>query len=351
MARHRLSFVGMTSKKLSSDKVRLGYVPLADCATLVVASELGYFEKHGVEVELIREPGWATIRDKIIYGELELAHSVIGLPFAITYGLGCLRHDCVTGFIFNAHGDGITLSNRLVERGVTDANQLAVEIKTSGRERPITIGIPHAFSAHHFILNQWLKPAGIIPGRDVQLVVLPPSLMADCIGEGHIDGFCVGEPFNTIAEQRELGKLVCRSSEISPHHPEKALLTTREFAETREADHLAVIAALADASQFCETPQGRTEAISILTREEHLGFPASVLKPSLDRKTESAEDFHLFGGAEINRPDMEKASWVIGQMRSAGLMEEVKSGPLNPPVDSVFRPEIYDAAISKNART
>jgi len=174
--------------------LRIGFVPLVDCVPIALAYETGLYREHGLEVELMRETGWATIRDKMAYGELDAAHAPVGLAFALNWGLGVLPQPCLTGYLLNSNGDAISVSRELYEAGVTDPDTLAVEIRTSRRERPLTFGVPH-----QFLLLQWLRPASIVPGRDMLIVVLPPSLMSSCMAVGDIDGFCVGEPFNTLA--------------------------------------------------------------------------------------------------------------------------------------------------------
>lgn len=339
----------------STALLRIGFVPLVDCAPLVVAQEMGFFEAEGIKVELLREPGWATIRDKIVYGELEAAHALAGLGFAISWGLGVIRRACVTGFLFNSHGDAITVSRELHDRGVVDANTLAAEVRTWTRERPLTFGVPHLFSSHHFLLRHWFRPAGIQPGRDVQIIVLPPSLMSPCLESGYIDGYCVGEPFNTEAVMAETGSVVAESADLSPMHPEKALLVTREFAETRPEEHRALIVALSRAAAVCDTEDGRREVATLLARPEYLHRDSELLQRSLfagpgsPAGAVSNEEFHLFSRLDVNRPSSEKASWIVGQLKLAGMLHDADRRSL-PSVDDVFREDLYVSATSSVAR-
>lgn len=348
-------FKGAMSFPENRDRLplRIGFVPLVDCAPLVLAYEKGLFRERGLRVELLREPGWATIRDKIVYGELEAAHALAGLGFAVSWGLGVIRRACVTGFLFNSHGDAITVSRELHEEGVTDAATLAATLRTRGRERPVTFGVPHLFSSHHFLLRHWLRPVGVVPGRDVQIVVLPPSLMPACIESGYIDGYCVGEPFNTEAVLAGSGTVVAESADLSPMHPEKALLATREFAETRPEEHAAMIGALSEAGALCDTEQGREEAAMLLSRAEYLARDSDLIHRSLFAGagaapgSVSSEEFHLFSGFEVNRPSSEKASWIVNQLELAGMLDDVDNRSL-PSVDAIFRRDLYEAALSAN---
>jgi two-component system, oxyanion-binding sensor len=178
--------------------IRLGFVPLVDCAPLVIAFEHGYFQKYGLDVELSREIGWATIRDKIAYGELEAAHALAPMAVALTAGIGCAPIPCLTGLILNSHGNAITLSDDLWQRGVRTAADFAKVIRQSRDVKTYTLAVVFPHSSHHFLLRQWLKSGGINPDKDVRIVVVPPPQMMPNLVGGTIDGYCVGEPWNSL---------------------------------------------------------------------------------------------------------------------------------------------------------
>jgi ABC-type nitrate/sulfonate/bicarbonate transport system substrate-binding protein len=215
--------------------VRIGFVPLNDCAPIVMAHELGLFEKYDLVVRLSREIGWATVRDKIVYGELDAAHAVAGLVFVCSFGLGVLQTDCLTALVLNLHGNAITLSNELRACGVHDGKTLKFEIERSRGKRLFTFGVAFPFSSHNFILCEWLRAAGIEPRVDVEIVTVPPPQMFPNLRAGNLDGYCVGEPWNSLAVMRRAGWCVATSAELAPLHPEKVLIVRRDFAEEREA--------------------------------------------------------------------------------------------------------------------
>jgi ABC-type nitrate/sulfonate/bicarbonate transport system substrate-binding protein len=203
---------------LNAHKLRVGFVPLTDCAPLVMAEDLGLYQKYGLDVRLHRELGWATIRDKIIYGELDAAHAVAGMPFAATLGLGSVKCDCLTGLVLNLHGNALTLSTPLAQQGVTDGASLRAELIQLRGERTLTFGIVSPVSSHHFLLRTWLSAAGINPDRDVRIVVVPPPQMVANLKSGNLDGCCVGEPCMktscrawTRCSSRPAGRNVARS--------------------------------------------------------------------------------------------------------------------------------------------
>src|SRR6266566_78546 len=162
-----------------------------------MAQELGLFEKHGLKVHLSREPGWATVRDKIIYRELDAAHALAPMVFAASLGLGSVQTDCVSGLVLSLNGNAITLARSLWDAGVRDGGSLARCVRQHGKR--IVLGVPFLYSSHHFLLRAWLRSHGLAIGPDVLLVVVPPPQMPSNLKAGHLDGYCVGEPWNTVA--------------------------------------------------------------------------------------------------------------------------------------------------------
>ena len=338
--------VGVTQKKL-----RVGFVPLTDCAPLVMAHELGLFRKFGLDVVLSRELGWATIRDKVIHGELEAAHAVAGMPVAATLGLGSIPCDCLTALVLNLHDNAITLSNELWSRGVRGGTTLREEIIRSRREKMFTFGVVHPFSSHNFLLRDWLAAAGIHPDRDVRLVVVPPPQMVANLQVGNLDGFCAGEPWNSVAVQSRAGWCPAVSAELAPGHPEKVLMVRREFAEKRAGQHLALVAALLEACEFCDAPDNRERIIATLAQPAYVNVPASSLRRGFSAEFDFGHgevrhipNFNVFHRHHANEPSADKAAWVLQRLRSSGL--GVDSPALNGALGRrVFRTDIFDQAV------
>lgn len=330
--------------------MRLGFVPLTDCAPLVMAQELGLFKKYGLRVALTRELGWATIRDKVIHGELDAAHAVAGMPAAATLGLNSIACDCLTALVLNLHGNAITLSADLWNRGVRDGKSLRAEITRTRGEKVFTFGVVYSFSSHNYLLRNWLTAAGIQPDRDVRIVVVPPAQMVTNLKAGHLDGFCVGEPWNSLAVRAGEGCVVAVSAELDPLHPEKVLMVRREFAERREKEHLALVAALLEACAYCDKPEHHPEIISILARPEYVNVPAEVLRCGLSgpfqstrKEARSISDFCIFHRHDANEPSADKAGWVLRNLRTSGLCKD--AAQLNAALGrKVFRPDLFTTA-------
>lgn len=328
----------------SPDRLRLGYVPLTDSAPLVMAKELGLFRQHGLCVELSREAGWATIRDKVLYNELDAAHALAGMVIAATLGLGSASVDCMTGLILNLHGNAITLSRRLHDRGVRDGHSLRDYIGRRRAGTPLTFASVFPSSSHHFLLRHWLVSHGIDPERDVRLVIIPPPQTANNLRAGHIDGCCVGEPWNSLAVFSGAGFCVATSASLAPRHVEKVLMVRASFAATRPFEHAALVAALREACEFCQASENRDRIVETLAQRQYLDTPGPVLQRSLSGsfdfgkgRVEAVPDFNVFSGPGVNVPTPEKAETVIDQMRFTGL---IKPGMDTAKAADSFRPEI-----------
>ncbi len=333
-------------------KLRVGFVPLTDCAPLVMAHELGLFRKFGLNVVLSRELGWATIRDKVIHGELEAAHAVAGMPFAATLGLGSIPCDCLTALVLNLHGNAITLSNELWKSGVRDGATLRAKINRLRREKVFVFGVVNAFSSHNFLLRDWLKASGTQPDQDVRIVVVPPPQMVANLKAGNLDGFCVGEPWNSVAVQSRAGWCAATSAELAPGHPEKVLMVRRDFAEKCDEEHLALVAALLEACKFCEAPDNREQIIATLAQPGYVNVPAEVLRRGFSAEFDfghgevrSIPNFNVFHRHNANEPSADKAAWVLQRLRTSGLCADVSA--LNAGLGQrVFRKDIFDRAIA-----
>jgi ABC-type nitrate/sulfonate/bicarbonate transport system substrate-binding protein len=315
-----------------------------------MAQELGLFAKYDLNVELRRQPGWATIRDKILYGDLDAAHALAVMPFAATLGLGSIRSECVTGLVLNLHGNAITLSRELRQRGVRDARTLRSEIERCRGNKTFTFGIVFHWSSHHFLLRSWLASGGIDPDRDVRIVVVPPPAMFMNLKAGNLDGYCVGEPWNSIAVEAGEGWCPMVSAQLAPGHPEKVLMVRRDFTETHAAEHLRLIAALLESCAFCEKPGNREQVIETLARLAYVNAPADTLRRSLSGpfhfggdRIEPVPNFHRFAGDDANEPSVGKAQWILEHLLRLGAIQD-RTAIRTLASGAVFCADLYEEA-------
>jgi ABC-type nitrate/sulfonate/bicarbonate transport system substrate-binding protein len=321
---------------------------LVDCAPLVVASELGLFDKYGLKVKLHRELGWATVRDKIIYGELDAAQAVAGMALAATCGWGSVPSPCVTGMILNTNGNGITLSNLLFAQGVHDAKSFKQFLRTDAKTIP-TLGIVSPYSSHNFLLRRWLRSGGIDPDKDVRIVVVPPPQVCQNLKVGTLDGFCVGEPWNSLAVQNRLGWTVATSVDLFRGHPEKIFIAREDFAAQKTEQYIALMAALLEACEWCDQPENVDELVSLLSRPEYLNMPGKVLLPSLsgrydygNGRRETIGDFLSFSRNDANEPTSRKIDWIAESLVDNGVVNISKPSP--ELCRRVFRSDLYKHA-------
>lgn len=329
--------------------LRIGFLALTDAAPLIAAKELGCFARRGLEVELCREVGWATIRDKVAYGELDGAHAPAPMLWATRLGLGCAPADVCTGFVFNLHGNALTLSTRLWEAGVRDAATLREDALRRRGETKLMFGIVFPHSMHHVLLLQWLRDARIDPERDVRIAVVPPAQMFRNLVAGTLDGYCAGEPWNTLAVQQGQGWCPAWSSALAPGHVEKVLMVRDHFADRRATEHRALISALAEAAAWCDLPANRTALAGMLAVPEYLNLGVGVIEPTLLGRfsprpdlTESVPDFLVFSRGDANAPTAARAATLQNELITSNLLPRSLLNPSLP--RRLFREDLYREA-------
>jgi bicarbonate transport system ATP-binding protein len=310
------------------EKVNLdiGFVPLTACAPLAVAKEKGFFQKHGLdEVNLLRETSWRGIMDGIVGGYLDAAQMPSGMPLWITLG----GHQdqpmpVVTAMTMTRNGNGITLDKRFYDQGVRTLADFKKMLLDSP-ERQHRMGLVHPSSMHNLLLRYWLASGGIDPDRDLSLQSIPPAQMVVDLQGGTIDGFCVGEPWNTRAAMQGIGFTVATDLEIWPGHPGKVLGVREEWANAYPNTHIALVKALLEASHYCANPANELEVRQIVAQREyvntdiayiHLGNPDEAFC-SLDQPMREFAH-HLFFGDGVNRPSRTEHLWHMTQLARWG---------------------------------
>lgn len=269
-----------TARHASRADLNVGYVPLLDAAPLLVAQEMGFFRRHGVNVRLQPELGWASVREKLLYSELDAAHAPALMAFSLHLGMQARSCPVRAGFLLNRQGNAITLSKRLWLKGGRDAATVRQLIRAE-LPRRLTFAVVSLFSSHHFLLRCWLEQAGLDPDQSVRIVVLPPSLMGEHMREGTIDGFCAGEPWNSAAVLTGEGWIVADSATLAPRHAEKVLLVRESVTQERAEVLTAAHHALAEACAWCEAPSHRAELADLLVTLDVFSMERAVLLNAL----------------------------------------------------------------------
>lgn len=330
--------------------LRLGYLALTDAAPLLAARELGLFTRHGLEVRLTREIGWATVRDKLLHGELDAAPVPAPMLWSMRLGLECARTDVLTALVLNLHGNALTLSRRLWEAGVRSAADFRAEALRRRGAQKLTLGVVFRHSAHHLLLLHWLRAAGVDPVRDVRIVVVPPAQTFRNLEAGTLDGYCSGEPYNTLAVQAGIGWCPTWSASLSPAHVEKVLAVRESFATERAEEHSRLIAALEEAGRWCDEPANRAPLAEILARRDALNIPAAALLPALTGRfdagtgtVEHSPDFLVFAHG-ANAPTTARAESLQAELVAAGLVPAALATADLP--GRVFRADLFHTALA-----
>ncbi|WP_036173244.1 CmpA/NrtA family ABC transporter substrate-binding protein [Massilia sp. 9096] len=309
--------------------IKVGFMPLTDCASLVMASVLGLDEKYGIKLELSRQHSWSGMRDRVINGELDAAHALYGLLYGVEMGIGCAATPMAVLMGLSRNGQAITLSRALAQAGVTDLDALSSAMRGSGRR----FTFAHTFPTgnHAMLLYYWLAAGGIDPVRDAQIVTVPPSQMAANLAAGHMDGFCVGEPWNGRAVLDGSGVTVATSQDVWPDHPGKALGARADFADANPHACRALIAAVLEAGRWIDASgEHREAAAEVLSSPAYVNADRAIIAPRLHGRYDNGMGlrwvdphplrFHQDGDA--NFPYVSDGMWFMTQHRRWGLLRE-----------------------------
>jgi nitrate/nitrite transport system substrate-binding protein len=352
------------SDGLEKTRLTLGFIPLTDCAPLVVAKERGYFDRVGLDVELSKETSWANVRDKVSIGILDGAHMLAPMPLAASLGLGPNGKPTVTALSLDLNGNAITVSQPLYERmRELDAGALThrpysakalakvIAERKAGGGKPLTFAVVYPLSTHAYELRYWLGAAGIDPDRDLNIVVVPPPQMVAQLRAGNIDGFCVGEPWNSVAVAEGLGRVVITNHELWNNNPEKVFGVNLEWAEQYPNTHRAVLTALLEAARWTDAPENRPAVAELISQARYVNAPVEIVRQSmtgtfryaLDEPPAAMPDFNVFFRFGATFPWRSHAVWFLTQMLRWGQID--KALDLRATADACYRPDLYrDAA-------
>jgi NitT/TauT family transport system ATP-binding protein len=346
--------------------LQIGFIPLVDAAALIVAVDRGFTASEGLDVTLIREVSWSNVRDKLNLGLFEAAHLLAPVAIASSLGIGHIKVPIITACNLGINGNAITISPALhsalmaqLEGDATNpmATAQALARVVAARKRagdaPLTFGMTFPFSTHNYQLRFWMAAGGVDPDEDVHMVVLPPPYMVDSLAKGHVDAFCVGAPWNSVAVDLGIGHILHFASDLFSRAAEKVLAVRSQWADSNPDVHAALIRACDKAADFIEQPQNRPEVSALLARPERIGVAAEVINRTLEGRLKVAPDgtiressrYLLVGREGAARPDPYQALWLYTQMVRWGQTPLSPESPLI--AERVFRSDLYDAATGK----
>ena len=258
-----------------------GYVPLVDCAPLVIAKELGFAAEEALALNLVRQPSWSALRDMLALGHLDAAQMLSPMPVAMSIGLGGLPARVDTLMVLSVNGTVFGASNALaadignVPFGHAEALLQAISARGG---KPLRVGVPFHYSMHRLLLSYWTSAA---PDLQIEEVIVPPPRMAHAVADGFVDAFWVGEPWGSVAVQQDVAQLMMTGRDVWQFAPEKVLAARHDWVEANEGVVRRLMRAIFQASAWLDAPKNIPLAIEILGRSEHLSMSPDLIDPAL----------------------------------------------------------------------
>jgi len=346
---------------------RIGFLPLVDAALPILAHEQGFAAREGIAIQPVRDMTWATVLDRLLYGHTDAAHLIAPLAIATTLGRGRPAAPLAVPFVLGLNGNAVTFSTALANAtglgdGLADPSALGQTLRevASARAaagRKLRFGVVHRYSSHNYMLRYWLAAVGIRPELDVEIVVTSPPFAADALAAGDVDAICVGEPWNSVAVDRGVGRIALVTAQIWRRGVEKVLAVRTATLDERGEEVAALLRALHAAAAHFVEPGAAEENAAILARPEYCDAPVeTVMRAITDRLRLSQgeppihfPDFMFQYREAANFPWRSQAAWLYSQMtrwdRTACSADEAEAA------QSVFRPDVYRAALAGSAAT
>jgi len=310
-------------------EVKVGFIPLTDCASVVMASVKGFDKKYGITITPSKEASWAAVRDKLVNGELDASHVLYGLIYGVQMGIGGPKKDMAVLMNLNHNGQAITLSSQLREKGAVDGESLAKLIAREKREYTFAQTFPTG--THAMWIYYWLAAHGINPMKDVKTITVPPPQMVANMRVGNMDGFCVGEPWGARAIADKIGFTSITTQGLWKDHPEKTLGTTLEFVQKHPNTARAMTAAILEAGKWIDaSPANRKETAEVIGAKSYVNCEPEIIlgrflghyENGIGKSWEDPDYMKFSGDGYVNFPYLSDGMWFMTQHRRWGLLKE-----------------------------
>ena len=309
-------------------EVKIGFIPLTDCASVVIASVMGFDKKYGIKIIPSKEASWAAVRDKLVNGELDASHVLYGLIYGVQMGVGGPKKDMAVLMSLNHNGQAITLSNQIKEKGATDGPGLKKLVDAEKRDYTFAQTFPTG--THAMWLYYWLATYGIDPFKDVKNITVPPPQMVANMRVGNMDGYCVGEPWGARAIYDKIGFTATTTQDIWKDHPEKVLGTTGEFVQKYPNTARAMIMAILDASKYIDAMSNRANVAKIISDKSYVNTAADVIEGRMEgnyenglgKKWQDPNYMKFYSDGYVNFPFLSDGMWFLTQHKRWGLLKE-----------------------------
>jgi nitrate/nitrite transport system substrate-binding protein len=310
-------------------EVRIGFIPLTDCSSVVMAAVQKFDEKYGIKIIASKEASWAAVRDKLVNGELDAAHVLYGLVYGLQLGIGGPQKDMNVLMALNNNGQAITLSNQLKDKGVTDGASLSKLV--AKKEREYTFAQTFPTGTHAMWLYYWLAANGIDPFKDVKNITVPPPQMVANMRVGNMDGFCVGEPWNNRAIVDNIGFTATTTQDIWVDHPEKVLGTSADWVAKNPNTARAMTAAIIEAGRWIDASlSNKQKTAETVAQKSYINTDSEVIvarmlgryNNGLGKTWDDKNAMKFFNDGAVNFPYLSDGMWFMTQHKRWGLLKE-----------------------------
>ena len=310
-------------------EVKIGFIPLTDCASVVMASVLGLDQKYGVKIIPTKEASWAGVRDKLVNGELDMAHVLWGLIYGVHLGVSGPKKDMAVLMNLNHNGQAITLSKKLADKDAVDGASLAKVMQSDKRDYTFAQTFPTG--THAMWLYYWLASYGIHPLRDAKVITVPPPQMVANMRVGNMDGYCVGEPWGHRAIIDGIGITAVTTQDIWKDHPEKALGTTAEFVQKYPNTARAVTAAILEAGKWIDAGlQNKLRMAETVADKSYVNTSVDAINQrilgryqnGLGKTWDDPNHMKFFNDGAVNFPYLSDGMWFLTQHKRWGLLKD-----------------------------
>jgi len=310
-------------------EIRIGFIPLTDCSSVVMAAVKEFDKKYGIKIIPTKEASWAAVRDKLVNGELDMAHVLYGLVYGVQNGIGGPKKDMAVLMSLNWNGQAITLSEGLRQAGVTDGTSLRAQMNKDKRDYTFAQTFPTG--THAMWLYYWLGAHDIHPFKDAKVITVPPPQMVANMRVGNMDGYCVGEPWNARAIVDKVGFTVTTTQDIWREHPEKVLGTTADFVSKNPNTCRAAIAAILEAGKYIDTSLStKREMAEVVADRAYVNTDRDVIlgrilgryENGLGKTWDDPNHMKFYADGAVNFPYLTDAMWFMTQHRRWGLLKE-----------------------------
>jgi nitrate/nitrite transport system substrate-binding protein len=317
------------SDKPELEEVTIGFIPLTDCSSVVMAAVKGFDKKYGIKINVSKEASWAAVRDKLVNGELHAAHVLYGLIYGVQMGIGGPKKDMSVLMTLNNNGQAITLSNAFKDKGAVDGPSLAKVIAKKDKEYTFAQTFPTG--THAMWLYYWLASYGVDPFKDVKTIVVPPPQMVANMRVGNMDGYCVGEPWGQRAIVDKIGFTATTTQDIWTDHPEKVLGCTAEFVKKYPNTARAMICAILEASMWIDaSAANRSATADVVAAKSYVNTDADVIRSrmigqyenGLGKSWSEKNYMKFYNDGAVNYPYLSDGMWFLTQHKRWGLLKE-----------------------------